>query len=77
VDFILHIVPESIVSAFVSSTDVGVCKAGAPQIFQIGDILQVLLFAVLFGFALLNLGDRAVRIRSLRGRMWRGSAPPC
>ncbi len=41
------------------------CKAGAPQIFQIGDILQVLFFAVLFGFALLNLGERAERIRSL------------
>ncbi len=65
VDFILHIIPDSIVGAFVSSPDAGVCKAGAPQIFEIGDILQVLFFAVLFGFALLNLGERAERIRSL------------
>ena len=40
-------------------------QGGLPQIFQIGDILQVLFFAVLFGFALLNLGERAERIRSL------------
>ena len=40
------------------------CKAGAPRIFQIGDILQVLFFAVLFGFALLNLGERAEGARS-------------
>jgi aerobic C4-dicarboxylate transport protein len=65
VDFVLHIIPDSIVGAFVSSPDAGVCKAGGPQIFQIGDILQVLFFAVLFGFALLNLGERAERIRSL------------
>jgi aerobic C4-dicarboxylate transport protein len=65
VDFVLHIIPDSIVGAFVSSPDAGVCKAGAPQIFEIGDILQVLFFAVLFGFALLNLGERAERIRSL------------
>ena len=65
VDFVLHIIPDSIVGAFVSSPDAGACKAGGPQIFQIGDILQVLFFAVLFGFALLNLGERAERIRSL------------
>ena len=65
VDFILHIIPDSIVGAFVSSPDAGLCKAGAPRIFEIGDILQVLFFAVLFGFALLNLGERAERIRSL------------
>ena len=57
VDFILHIIPDSIVGAFVSSPDAGLCKAGAPRIFEIGDILQVLFFAVLFGFALLNLGS--------------------
>jgi aerobic C4-dicarboxylate transport protein len=65
VDYVLHIIPDSIVGAFVSSPDSGVCKAGAPQIFQIGDILQVLFFAVLFGFALLNLGERAARIRGI------------
>ena len=65
VDFVLHIIPDSIVGAFVSSPDAGLCKAGAPRIFEIGDILQVLFFAVLFGFALLNLGERAERIRSL------------
>jgi hypothetical protein len=31
VDFILHIVPDSIVSAFVSSPDVGVCGADLPD----------------------------------------------
>jgi aerobic C4-dicarboxylate transport protein len=65
VDFVLHIIPDSIIGAFVSSPDAGVCKAGGPQVFQIGDVLQVLFFAVIFGFALLNLGERAVRIRSL------------
>ena len=65
VDFILHIIPDSIVGAFVSSPDSGVCKAGGPQIFQIGDVLQVLFFAILFGFALMGLGERAARLRSL------------
>ncbi|MBV8769888.1 MAG: dicarboxylate/amino acid:cation symporter [Hyphomicrobiales bacterium] len=41
VDFIMHIIPESVVGAFAA-----------------GDILQVLLFSVLFGFALLILGER-------------------
>ena len=65
VDYVLHIIPDSVIGAFVSSPEGGLCKAGAPQIFQIGDILQVLFFAVLFGFALLNLGDRAVRLRGI------------
>ncbi|MGO4571573.1 C4-dicarboxylate transporter DctA [Microvirga sp. 2TAF3] len=42
VDFILHIIPDSVVGAFAQ-----------------GDILQVLLFAILFGFAVLALGKRA------------------
>ena len=46
VDFILNIIPDSVVGAFAK-----------------GDILQVLLFAVLFGFALLVLGDRAKTVR--------------
>lgn len=41
VDFILHIIPSSVVDAFAK-----------------GDILQVLFFAVLFGFALQKLGGR-------------------
>ena len=41
VDFIMHIIPESVVGAFAA-----------------GDILQVLLFSILFGFALLILGER-------------------
>ncbi len=48
VDFILHIIPDSVVGAFAQ-----------------GDILQVLLFAVLFGFALLALGERANTLRNL------------
>src|SRR3954447_25082745 len=48
VDFILHIIPDSVVGAFAQ-----------------GDILQVLLFAVLFGFALLALGDRALTLRKV------------
>src|SRR3982750_2207189 len=48
VDFILHIIPDSVVGAFAQ-----------------GDILQVLLFAVLFGFALLALGDRAATLRKI------------
>src|SRR5208337_2113339 len=65
VDYILHIIPDSVVGAFVSSPEGGVCKAGAPAVFQIGDVLQVLFFAVLFGFALMNLGPRASTIRNL------------
>jgi aerobic C4-dicarboxylate transport protein len=48
VDFILHIIPDSVVGAFAQ-----------------GDILQVLLFAILFGFALLVLGERGATVRSL------------
>ncbi|HTR13731.1 MAG TPA: cation:dicarboxylase symporter family transporter, partial [Roseiarcus sp.] len=65
VDYILHIIPDSVVGAFVSSPEGGICKAGGPVVFQIGDVLQVLFFAVLFGFALMNLGARADRLRSL------------
>jgi aerobic C4-dicarboxylate transport protein len=48
VDFILHIIPDSVVGAFAA-----------------GDILQVLLFAILFGFSLLVLGERGDTVRSL------------
>jgi aerobic C4-dicarboxylate transport protein len=65
VDYILHIIPDSVVGAFVSSPEGGLCKAGGPVVFQIGDVLQVLFFAVLFGFALMGLGARAERLRSL------------
>src|ERR1700744_2672071 len=40
VDFVLNIIPDSVVGAFAR-----------------GDILQVLLFAILFGFALMALGE--------------------
>jgi aerobic C4-dicarboxylate transport protein len=42
VDFLLRIIPETLVGAFAK-----------------GDILQVLLFSILFGFALAKLGERA------------------
>jgi len=48
VDFVLHIIPDSVVGAFAQ-----------------GDILQVLLFSILFGFALLVLGERANTVRAL------------
>ena len=48
VDFILHIIPDSVVGAFAA-----------------GDILQVLLFAILFGFSLLVLGERGATVRNL------------
>jgi aerobic C4-dicarboxylate transport protein len=48
VEFILHIIPDSVVGAFAR-----------------GDILQVLLVAVLFGFALMVLGERGQTVRSL------------
>jgi aerobic C4-dicarboxylate transport protein len=64
VDYILHIIPDSVVGAFVSSPEGGLCHGGGPVVFQIGDVLQVLFFAVLFGFALLNLGPRAATLRS-------------
>jgi len=48
VDFILNIIPDSVVGAFAR-----------------GDILQVLLFAILFGFALMALGQRGHALRGL------------
>jgi aerobic C4-dicarboxylate transport protein len=48
VDFVLNIIPDSVVGAFAK-----------------GDILQVLLFAILFGFALMALGDRATTVRNV------------
>jgi aerobic C4-dicarboxylate transport protein len=47
VDFLLGVIPDTVVGAFAK-----------------GDILQVLLFSVLFGFALMALGERG---RALRG----------
>ena len=47
VDFVLNIIPDSVVGAFAR-----------------GDILQVLLFAILFGFALMALGERGHTLRS-------------
>src|ERR1700730_16351984 len=48
VDFVLNIIPDTVVGAFAR-----------------GDILQVLLFAILFGFALMALGERGHRLRDL------------
>src|SRR6266576_3828996 len=48
VDFILNIIPDSVVGALAR-----------------GDILQVLLFAILFGFAVMAMGDRGARLRDL------------
>jgi len=48
VDFILNIIPVSVVGALAR-----------------GDILQVLLFAILFGFALMAMGERGARLRDL------------
>jgi aerobic C4-dicarboxylate transport protein len=48
VDFMLNIIPDSVVGGFAK-----------------GDILQVLLFAVLFGFAVMALGDRGKGLRNL------------
>lgn len=47
VDFVLNIIPDSVVGAFAK-----------------GDILQVLLFSILFGFALMALGERGHTLRS-------------
>ena len=47
VDFVLHIIPDTVVGAFAQ-----------------GEILQVLLFAILFGFALMALGERGHTVRS-------------
>ena len=65
VDYILHIIPDSVVGAFVNSPEGGLGRPGAVPVFQIGDILQVLFFAVLFGFALLRLGERGHALRGL------------
>src|SRR6202051_3023760 len=48
VDFVLNIIPDSVVGAVAR-----------------GDILQVLLFAILFGFALMALGERGHRLRDV------------
>jgi aerobic C4-dicarboxylate transport protein len=48
VDFILNIIPDSVVGALAR-----------------GDILQVLLFAILFGFSLMALGERGHRLRTI------------
>jgi aerobic C4-dicarboxylate transport protein len=47
VDFMLNIIPDSVVGGFAK-----------------GDILQVLLFAILFGFALMALGERGKSVRN-------------
>ncbi len=47
VEFLLDIIPDSVVGAFAK-----------------GDILEVLFFSVLFGFALLSMGERARALRS-------------
>ena len=46
VDFVLNIIPDSVIGAFAK-----------------GDILQILLFSILFGFALMALGKRGERVR--------------
>jgi aerobic C4-dicarboxylate transport protein len=48
VDFLLHVIPDSLVGAFAD-----------------GNILQVLLISVLFGFALMVLGERGRTVRAL------------
>ncbi len=48
VDFVLNIIPDSVVGAFAK-----------------GEILQILLFAILFGFALMALGERGRAVRTL------------
>ena len=48
VDFVLNIIPDSVVGAFAR-----------------GDILQVLLFAILFGFALMAMGQRGEKLRDI------------
>jgi aerobic C4-dicarboxylate transport protein len=47
VDFILHIIPDTVIGAFAS-----------------GEILQVLLFSILFGFSLMALGERGHSLRA-------------
>ena len=48
VEFVLHIIPDSMVGAFAR-----------------GDVLQVLLVAILFGFALMFMGARGAGLRTL------------
>lgn len=48
VDFVLGIIPDSVIGAFAK-----------------GDILQILLFSILFGFALMLLGERGHGVRTL------------
>jgi aerobic C4-dicarboxylate transport protein len=48
VDFVLNIIPDSVVGALAR-----------------GDILQVLLFAILFGFSLMVMGERGERLRGI------------
>ncbi len=48
VDFVMNIIPTSVVDAFAK-----------------GEILQVLLFSVLFGLALLSLGDKGAELVKL------------
>jgi len=48
VDFVINIIPDSVVGAFAR-----------------GDILQVLLFAILFGFALMAMGQRGEKLRDI------------
>jgi aerobic C4-dicarboxylate transport protein len=48
VDFVLNVIPDSVVGAFAK-----------------GDILQVLLFAVLFGFSLMAMGERGAKLRGI------------
>ncbi len=48
VDFVLNIIPDSVVGALAR-----------------GDILQVLLFAILLGFSLMALGERGARLRGI------------
>ncbi len=46
VDFLLNIIPDSVIGAFAK-----------------GDILQILLFSILFGFALMALGEKGAKVR--------------
>jgi len=55
VDFMLNIIPESVVGGFAK-----------------GDVLQVLLFAILFGFALMAMGERGRALRNLIDDLARG-----
>src|SRR5471032_304362 len=48
VDFVINIIPDSVVGAFAR-----------------GDILQVLLFSILFGFALMAMGSRGEKLRDI------------